>query len=268
MSRETTHYNLTIPELDDPIDVDVLSDALESMDGLIYVHENDAKAYVDANIETLVKAEIGDNVAQAVADYIETEGLKVEVGDVLGAIGSVVVGNETISPTGESHSVTLPSITGSSLEAGLVPARAEPADKNKFLRGDGTWQVPYTLPAATASQLGGVKVGGNMAIDNNGVLTANVSHVYSVTVPTRTGTGYWVANGADGYMITLQVEGLLASDTPVIALEGGLLFPSGVTEAREAFACIYNAETGADTLTLYATAVPGTAINLLIKVVR
>lgn len=46
----------------------------------------------------------------------------------------------------------------------------------KFMRGDGTWAEPaqsvYTLPPATASELGGVKVGTNLSIDSSGVLSA------------------------------------------------------------------------------------------------
>lgn len=41
-------------------------------------------------------------------------------------------------------------------KAGLVPAPAAGAQA-KYLRGDGTWQTPYTLPTASSSTLGGVK---------------------------------------------------------------------------------------------------------------
>ena len=41
------------------------------------------------------------------------------------------------------------------------------------LEGGGGSASPYVLPAATASSLGGVKVGNGLSIDENGVLSAN-----------------------------------------------------------------------------------------------
>lgn len=36
----------------------------------------------------------------------------------------------------------------------------------KYLREDGTWQVPYTLPTASSSTLGGVKIGSNISLSS------------------------------------------------------------------------------------------------------
>ena len=57
---------------------------------------------------------------------------------------------------------------------GLVPA-PQAGDDTKFLSGDGTWQTvsAYSLPIASSSTLGGIKVGNNLIIDpSTGVLDA------------------------------------------------------------------------------------------------
>lgn len=59
--------------------------------------------------------------------------------------------------------------------AGLVPAPLI-ADKDKFLKGDGTWDTPATtLPIASGATLGGIKVGNGLQIDANGVLSIDTS---------------------------------------------------------------------------------------------
>ena len=58
--------------------------------------------------------------------------------------------------------------------------------------------LAYTLPAADATNLGGIKVGANLAIDGNGVLSANLpgALVYKGTIaPTATAPG-GVTSGA------------------------------------------------------------------------
>ena len=56
-------------------------------------------------------------------------------------------------------------------------ARLGAGTSGKFLKTQGTganpvWDTAYTLPAATTSALGGIKVGTNLSIDSNGVLSA------------------------------------------------------------------------------------------------
>lgn len=57
---------------------------------------------------------------------------------------------------------------------GLVPAPAK-GDNVKYLKGDGTWGDPtFVLPTASASTLGGIKVGTNLSINSStGVLSAD-----------------------------------------------------------------------------------------------
>jgi hypothetical protein len=66
----------------------------------------------------------------------------------------------------------------------------------QYWRGDKTWQTlpSYSLPIASPTVLGGIKVGSNLSIDVNGVLSAGNSYV----LPTATGTvlgGVKIGNG-------------------------------------------------------------------------
>lgn len=57
-------------------------------------------------------------------------------------------------------------------ENGLVPATTE-ADADKYLSGNGTWKTieEYELPAATTTNLGGIKVGDGLNIAEDGTLS-------------------------------------------------------------------------------------------------
>ena len=97
-------------------------------------------------------------------------------------IGGVKVGtnlsvdaNGVLNATDTTYSDFVGS--GSSAHNGLVPAPPNTAGTTKYLREDGSWEVPaggssYTLPIASANDLGGIKVGNNLSIDANGVLSA------------------------------------------------------------------------------------------------
>ncbi|MCC9139054.1 head fiber protein, partial [Pontibacter silvestris] len=103
------------------------------------------------------------------------------------------------SSTGTS--ATLPAATTTA--AGLFTA----ADKTK-LDGIAASANNYTLPAATATTLGGVKVGSGLAIDASGVLSA-----------TATGTGTTVSDATTTAKGIVQLAGDLSGTAaaPTIA---------------------------------------------------
>lgn len=90
----------------------------------------------------------------------------------------------------------------SSMNAVSVGSRCDCyEDKNVYiLKGNNTWQIfkpiessgsggsSYTLPTASASVLGGVKVGNNLSIDSNGVLSADDQSTTPYTLPTASTT--------------------------------------------------------------------------------
>lgn len=98
---------------------------------------------------------------------------------------SIAADGKTISATDTTYS-DFSGATGSAAGAhGLVPAPAA-GDNTKYLAGDGTWKTVsvYQLPIASASTLGGIKVGTNLTINpTTGVLSADAQPaiLYSTT---------------------------------------------------------------------------------------
>ncbi len=80
----------------------------------------------------------------------------------------------TISLTDTTYSDFTGATSSVAGVAGLVPAPAA-GDDTKFLSGNGLWTTvsQYSLPIASSSTLGGIKVGSNLSIDSGtGVLSA------------------------------------------------------------------------------------------------
>lgn len=92
--------------------------------------------------------------------------------------------------------------------AGLVP-KPLAGDETKFLSGNGQWTTvsQYSLPIASANDLGGIKVGSNLSIDaGTGVLSATVPTVNDATLTiTQNGTsaGTFTANSSSDTTIAL-----------------------------------------------------------------
>ena len=90
---------------------------------------------------------------------------------------------------------------------GLVPAPSA-GDQTKFLRGDGSWQDAgggggsYTLPHATSSALGGIKIGYTETGNNYAVVLDSNDKAY-VSVPWYNTTYTLSQDATDGHKITL-----------------------------------------------------------------
>ena len=65
-----------------------------------------------------------------------------------------------------------PTIPAAQIQSDWNQADSTQAD---YIKNKPTIPAPYTLPAATANDLGGIKVGTNLAIDANGVLSASIA---------------------------------------------------------------------------------------------
>ncbi len=70
-----------------------------------------------------------------------------------------------------------------------------------------TYYNKYTLPTASSSTLGGVKVGSNLSIDSNGVLSADAQQYILPTASTSTLGGVKI----DGSTITIDQNGVISS---------------------------------------------------------
>lgn len=91
-------------------------------------------------------------------------------------IGSnLTLSSGTLSATDTTYSDFTGADASTAGVHGLVPAPAS-GDNTKFLAGDGTWKTVsvYSLPIASSSTLGGIKVGTGLSINSTtGVLSAN-----------------------------------------------------------------------------------------------
>ena len=78
----------------------------------------------------------------------------------------------------------------------------------------------------------------------------------------------WTANSAGGYMQTVAVNGMLASDNPIVDVILGADVDANALYI-EAWALITRITTAASSITLYANGdAPATAFNIQLKVVR
>ena len=95
--------------------------------------------------------------------------------DALTAGNNIQINGTTISATDTTYS-TMTGATGSADGAGGLVPKPVAGDDTKYLSGDGTWKTvsQYSLPIASASTLGGIKVGANLTINSStGVLSGN-----------------------------------------------------------------------------------------------
>lgn len=92
--------------------------------------------------------------------------------DALTAGSNITISSGTISATDTTYSAFTGADGAIAGTSGLVPAPAA-TDNGKFLKGDGTWgDATFTLPVASSTTLGGIKVGNNLTISSQ-VLSAD-----------------------------------------------------------------------------------------------
>lgn len=117
-------------------------------------------------------------------------------------------------------------------------------DGVQWVSAGGGGSTGYVLPIASATILGGVKVGANLAIDATGILSTNLGagSVPSVALPIATKTvlgGVIVGNGLD-----VAVDGTLSLALEVLELMGSLdptAVPPALTAAEIGHVYIANA---------------------------
>lgn len=106
-----------------------------------------------------------------------------------------------------SHTHTITNVTGLQTALDGKEPTIAAGTTAQYWRGDKSWQTlpSYSLPTASASVLGGIKVGANLSIDGNGVLSAGNSYV----LPTASAT---VLGGIKvGTNLSIDANGVLSS---------------------------------------------------------
>lgn len=170
--------------------------------------------------------------------------------DKLTAGTNIAISGTTISATDTTYS------DATTASDGLMSS----TDKVK-LNGIESGANNYTLPIASTGSLGGVKVGTNLSIDSNGVLSANsqVQPVFYATV---------LANNWSGTSNQVTVSGITSSDK--IEIVG--FDPTGLTSTQaanvwEALSYITYGATSTNKITFYALngTVPNVNIPMILR---
>ena len=142
-----------------------------------------------------------------------------------------VESDATFSLIGHVH--TIANITGLQTALNGKEPSIEAGTTSQYWRGDKTWQTlpTYSLPIASATVLGGIKVGTNLSINaTTGVLDAT----FTYTLPTASTT---VLGGVkvDGTTITINGSGVISGantyslPTATATILGGVKIGGGVT---------------------------------------
>lgn len=149
-----------------------LSENLVSFAKALFNHKSDANGH---NLASQSKAGFMSPLDKAKLDNISGEDFVLEDGAV--TTEKIADSAVTLAKINAPFVGATAYVDGTS---GLVPA-SKVAEKDKFLRGDGTWQTvaaEYTLPTATSSVLGGVKVGSNISV-SSGTISLSKDNIVS-----------------------------------------------------------------------------------------
>ena len=121
------------------------------------------------------------------------------------ALGGVIIpATSTSGITNTSGTISLASASSTQLGAVKID--------NSTITLNGSNQIQYLLPIATASVLGGVKQGTNVSIDAGGVISVATGAGYSYTLPVATAS---VLGGVkQGSNVTIDGNGVISVATP------------------------------------------------------
>ena len=144
---------------------------------------------------------------------INGNNLSIDVDGVLSATDTNTTYNAAVASTLQSDGITL-----SGGEAGLMTAN----DKFK-LDGIASGANDYSLPAATASVLGGIKVGTNLSDDGAGVLSLSDD----ITLGSSTDTQGKITLKSSQFFV--KVDSVQNTTATFLTLNNGATFTSGTT---------------------------------------
>lgn len=147
-----------------------------------YLDEN-GLAYYHSRVKSMLdkKVNVEEGKGLSTNDYTNADKTKLSRLPAITSIGenlNLVDGELSAEDTTYSDFVGASASTSGA--SGLVPAPLA-GDESKYLSGDGLWKTitPYSLPIASSTTLGGVKIGTNLSIDSTGILTTDLATVAS-----------------------------------------------------------------------------------------
>lgn len=143
--------------------------------------------------------------------------------------------------------------TDTSRQATLVSGTNIKTINNQSILGMGNISVSANIPVASASTLGGIKVGSGLSVASDGTLSASGGVSMATATATLT-TGGWSSNAQ-----TVSVSGVTASNNVIVA-------PAPASISAWTAAGVYCSAQGAGTLTFTCTTAPTAALtaNVLI----
>lgn len=141
---------------------------------------------------------------------------------ISGVATNVYRGNDTWSNIGAAD---LPA-PGANTRGGV--ALPSPVDAAKYYDGTGNWTTPtVAMPIATASVVGGVKVGSGLTIDGAGLLSANPGSIETASATVLGGIKVGAGLTIDGNGVLSANPGAIA--TASASVLGGIKVGSGLT---------------------------------------
>lgn len=190
-----------------------------------YLDEN-GLAYYHSKIKEFLNGKVDIEAGKGLStnDYTNADKTKLENMPAITTVGeNLDLTDGVLSATDTTYSDFIGASSSTSGESGLVPAPLA-GDESKYLSGDGLWKTitPYSLPIASSTTLGGVKIGTDLSIDQSGVLTTNLATVASTgsysdlldkpTIPVVPTNVSAFTNDA-GYQTSSQVSSAIEMET-------------------------------------------------------
>lgn len=147
-----------------------------------YLDEN-GLAYYHSRVKSMLdsKVNVEEGKGLSTNDYTNADKTKLSRLPAITSIGeNLNLVDGELSAEDTTYSDFIGASSSASGASGLVPAPLV-GDESKYLSGDGLWKTitPYSLPIASPTTLGGVKIGNNLSIDSTGILTTDLATVAS-----------------------------------------------------------------------------------------
>lgn len=113
------------------------------------------------------------------------------------------------------------------------------AGTNISITNDGVVNCTYTLPIASSSVLGGIKIGANITLDTDGTLNINNASQVNYGI-VKVGSGIAVNNGIISAPGTNPTGTIIAFAGPVSKIPSGYLLCNGDAKSRTEYLTLFN----------------------------